>query len=333
MPELRDLHDLTDQVRTPDLASLADLAGRRRRRTVVSVSAGVGASLILTAVIAAGVVPERDSTPDPVAPRPHPSATATFPALSAQQIRQHPAATVSSGADFPSTASRVAARIWSVCLDECTRATEHLPGEQQAALEVSRDNFATGALYVLDGSGNISHVVNDWYFVDGFAGPTLVDSRGHRRRLHNGASVPITDVAGPLVYSGQGLAYLDMAVNELHVIVGKGLWDWQGAGDTWFWGTAWLVEDDGTVTRQAAVWRRPDGTFTARVLSVGDSSGGPGMLRAATPGTMAMVEHFVHPRRAHISTDYGATWQIREVPDGVASGGKLPADWSSWPPG
>lgn len=57
------------------------------------------------------------------------------------------------------------------------------------------------------------------------------------------------------------------------------------------------------------------------------------MLRAGIPGTMAVVEHFAQPRRAHISTDYGATWQIREVPAEVDSGGDLPADWPTWPRG
>lgn len=331
MPELRQLHDLTTQVRTPELARLADLAGRRRRRAVAGLATGVAVSVIIAAAIAAGVVPERDTTSDPVVPGPHPSLTATFPALSAEQIRRHRDATVSSDADFPATASAVAARIWSVCLGDCTRATEHLPGEQQTALEVSRDNFATGALYVLDMSENISHAVDDWYLVDAREGPTLVDSRGHRRPLQVGVSVPITDIAGPLVYSRQGLAYLDTAAKELHAIEGKD-WDWGGAADTWYWGTAVLAEEDGTVIRQAAVWRRPDGRFTARVLPIGDSSGGPGMLRAGTPGTMAVVEHFAYPRLAHISTDYGATWQIREVPDGVDSGGSLPDDWPSWPP-
>jgi hypothetical protein len=332
MPELRQLHDLTGQVRTPELARLADLAGRRRRRRVATLATGVAVSGIIAAVIAAGVVPERDTTSDPVAPGPHPSPTVTFPALSAEQIAGHPDATVSSDADFPATASAVAARIWSVCLGDCTRATEHLPGEQQTALEVSRDNFATGALYALDMSESISHAVEGWYLVDGIEGPTLVDSRGHRRPLQVGASVPMTDMAGPLVYSRQGLAYLDMAARELHAIEGKGDWDWQGAADTWHWGTAWLVEEDGTVAGQAAVWRRPDGTFAAKVLPIGDSSISPGMLRAGTPGTMAVVEHGASPRLAHISTDYGATWQIREVPDGVDSGGSLPDDWPSWPP-
>jgi len=331
MPELRQLHDLTGQVRTPELNRLAVLADRRRRRAAAGVATGVAASVILAAVIAAGLVGESDTTSEPVGPGPDPSPTVTFRALSAEQIQQHPDATFSSDDDFPATASEVAARVWSVCLDDCTRATEPILGELQTALEVSQDDFATGTLYALDMSENISHAVDDWYLIDASDGPTLVDSRGHRRLLQSGASVPVTDIAGPLVYSRSGLAYIDMQAKKLHVIEGEG-WDWQGAADTWFWGTAALVPDT-TVTRQAAVWRRPDGTFAVKVLPIGHSTGGPGMLRAGTPGTLAVVEHFAQPRLAHISTDYGATWQIRTVPAEVDSGGSLPADWPTWPPG
>src|SRR4051794_30467776 len=83
---------------------------------------------------------------DAASPGRDPSPSVTFPALTAEQIRHHPDATSSSGDDFPATASGVAVRIWSVCLDDCTRATERVPGELQTALEVSRDDFATGAL-------------------------------------------------------------------------------------------------------------------------------------------------------------------------------------------
>lgn len=335
MPDLRQLHELTRQVRAPEVEHLADLAERRRRRTRTAIVTGVAASVIVAAVITAGVVRERDTTSEPVGPGPEPSPTATFPTLTPEQIRQHPDAESSSDVDFPATASDVSARIWSVCLDECTRATEHLPGERQSALEVSSDGFETSALYPLDLSGNLSHVVDDWYFIDGDDGPTLVDSRGHRRPLQHGASVPVAGVAGPLVYSREGLAYVDLQARTLHVVEhgGEDNWDWGGAGDTWFWGTMSLVDDNGTFTRQAAVWRRPDGTFAVKVLPIGESRGGSGMLRAGTPGTMAVVEHFAQPRRAHISTDYGATWQIREVPSGVDSGGDLPADWRTWPAG
>lgn len=330
MPELRQLHRLTGQVRTPELNRLADLADRRRRRTAASVATGAAVGLILAALVAAGVIRQRDTTSEPIAPRPVPSPTVTFPKLSPEQIRQHPDATYSSDDDFPATASEVAARLWSVCLDECTRATEHISGELQTALEVSHDDFATGSLYALDRTANISYAVDDWYLIDADESATLVDSRGHRRLLHSGASVPATDIAGPLVYSSEGLAYLDMQAKKLHHIQGEGDWDWQGAADTWFWGTAMLVKDT-TVTRQVALWRRPDGTFAVKVLPIGHSEGGSGMLRAGTPGTLAVVEHFADPRRAHISTDYGATWQIRQVPAGVDSGGSLPADWPTWP--
>jgi hypothetical protein len=311
----------------------SDVADLRRRRAAAGIGTGVAASVLVAAVIASGVVGDRRTTTEPVEPGPDPSPTVTFPELTAEQIRRHPDATPDTGEDRPATASVVAARIWTVCLDECSRATEHIPGELQTALEVSHDDFATGTLHVLDGSENISHAVDDWYLIDGLGGPTLVDSRGRRRLLQSGASVPVTDIAGPLVYSRRGLAYIDMRARELHVIEGEGDWDWGGAADTWFWGTAALYGEDTTVTRQAAVWRRLDGTFAVKVLPIQDSEGGPGMLRAGTPGTLAVVEHRAQPRRAHISTDYGATWQIREIPAEVDSGGRLPADWTTWPLG
>jgi len=328
MPDLRQLHELTSQIRTPELDRLAEIAARRRRHAGAALAAGLAASLVIVLVIASGVLRVRDTASEPVGPGPGP--TPSFPVLSAAQIRHHPAATITSDDDFPATASKVAARIWTVCLGECTRATEPLAGELQIALEVSEDDFVTGALYQLDRADWISHAVDDWYLVEPFDGPALVDSEGHRRSLRFGSSVPMAEVAGPLVYSRRGLAYVDMAARILHPLRGRGSWDWQGAGDIWFWGTATLGGDV-TVTRHAAVWRRPDGTFAALVLPIGESNSGTGMLTAATPGTMAVVEHWSHPPRAHISTDYGKTWQVREVPPGVDFGGALPSDWLTWP--
>lgn len=327
MPDLRQLHELTSQIRTPELSRLADIAAHRRRRAGAALVAGFAAGLVIVLVIASGLLSERDTTSEPVGPGPSP--TPSFPVLSAEQIRHHPEATTSSDDDFPATASTVAARIWSVCLGECTRATEPVAGELQTALEVSDDDFATGALYELDRSDWISHAVDDWYLIEQFDGPALVDSEGHRRSLRFGSSVSLAGTAGPLVYSRRGLAYVDMAAGALHPLRGRGSWDWQGAGDTWFWGTATLGRDV-RFTRHAAVWRRPDGRFAAFVLPIGESNSTTGMLTAATPGTIAVVEHWSHPPRAHISTDYGRTWQVREVPPGVDFGGDLPTDWRSW---
>jgi hypothetical protein len=344
MSDLDVLRELTGQVRPPAYDDLVAVARKRRRHSVLGAAAAAAVAVVVVAAVATGVSDERGADPPPVAPGPSISEstspptpapeTRRFPALSPEEIRRHPDAEASSGADFPATASAVAARIWSVCLGDCTRATEHGPGEQQAALEVSHDDFATGTLYALDFTENISHAVDDWYLIDGSDGPTLVDSRGHRRPLQRGASVPITEVAGPLVYSRSGLAYLDMQARQLHVIEGQGQgasWEWGGAGDTWFWGTAALFAEDTTVTRQAAVWRRPDGTFAVQVLPIEDSRACCVMLTAGTPGTMAVVGPPAFPRLAHISTDYGATWQVREVPVGVDPAGSLPADWETWP--
>jgi hypothetical protein len=332
MPELTQLHELSQQVRTPELEDLAALAERRRRRARAGVLAGVAGSVALAAVIAVGVSGDRTATSDPAPPGPSPSPTVTFPALSAQQIRQHPDAYFSGDGDFPSTASKARARVWSVCLDDCSRETEWLPGEEQSAIEVSTDDFETGSVYSLDGSEYVAHVVDDWYLIETGMGPTLVDARGQRRLVRFGAAVPMADVTGPLTYSRRGLAYVDVTAGTLHVIEGGSGWWWQGAGDSWFWGTATLAPNT-TVRQVAAVWRLPDGTFGATVLPIGPSDGGPGMLSGGVPGTMAVVEHFTQPRVAHISTDYGATWQVRLVPDGVDSGGDLPDDWPTWPSG
>lgn len=329
MPDLSALHQLTEQVRPPDPERLVALAERRRRQTTVGVASGVAASLALALVISAHMDPVRDTSADPVGT---PSPAASFPRLSASEIRQHPDAESSGTADYPSTASDVVARVWTVCLGDCSRDTEWLRGEQQSALEVSSDASGTGALYLLDGSEAISHAVDDDFLVHGQGGsPVLVDAEGQRRLLETGPLTTIEEIAGPPVYTRWGLGYVDLQWGTLHTVREPG-WDWQGADDTWLWGTLWLVPNS-TVLRQAALWRNPDGSFEVKVLPIPPSDGGSGMLRAGTPGTMAVVEHFTQPRVAHISTDYGQTWQVRRVPDDVESGGELPPDWTTWPQG
>lgn len=336
MPDLNPLLDLATQVRPPELERLADLAARRRRRFAATVTSGLAVTAAVVAVAAAGVV-GRDATTGPVAPAPSPSQspdpspTRTFPALTAEEIRDHPDATADSGADFPTTASDAVARVWTVCLDDCSRETEYAPGESQSAFEVSLDDFRTGAVYLLPTGEGGQHVVDDWFVLNTFDEVLMVDSRGRQRPLERGAPVGIEDVAGPLAHSSYGLGYLDLDADVIHPIKGAGYWEWGGADDTWHWGVASRTNDLGKFVRQAAVWRNPEGTFRARVLPIPVSDGSSGLLRSGTPGTMAIVEHFRQPRLAHISTDYGATWQIREVPVGPDSGGTLSVDWETWP--
>ena len=326
MPDLSQLRELTGQVRSPDLHDLAVLAQRRRRRSAAALATGVTAGVALAVAVAAGVSGERQVDSDPVAPSPDPSPSRTFAPLTAEEIRNHPDAGALGGGDFPATASSTRVRVWTVCLDDC-RDREWRPGEQQQAVEVTRDDFAHSALYALGGD-SVSHVIDDWYLIDARGGPTLVNSRGDRRPVRNGEDVAVTELAGPPVYSN-GLGYVDLAAATVHDLKPGG-WDWQGAGDTWYWGALSRVPNS-TVLQQAALWRNPDGSFEAEVLPIPPSDGGPGMLRAGTPGTMAVVEHFAQPRVAHISTDYGATWQVRRLPDDVDSGGELPSDWTTWP--
>jgi hypothetical protein len=350
MPDLSQLHELAGQVRTPDLGDLARLADGRRRRATAVLGGAVAATLVVVAVVTASVSGQRGAAPLPVGPGPKSSSTptstittplpdpsASYPVLSAQAIRRHPTAKLDADSLIATTAggAGVAARVWTACMSDCSRATEYVPGEVQKALEVTHDNFATSSLYVLEGAGDASHVVDDWFFTEDFHGPELVSSRGQRRPLEYGAPVAVTEVSGPPVHAPQGLAYVDLDARTVHQVQREGqdqTWEWGGAGDTWFWGTVVLV-DNGPVATTAALWRQPDGTLGVKVLPIPESEGGPGMLVTRRPGTMAVVEHFASPRLAHISTDYGATWEVRRVPDGVESGGNLPADWATWPKG
>ena len=343
MPELRQLHELAGQVRTPDLADLAVVADGRRRRSAAAVGGAVAVTLVVVALVAGNLNGNRGAAPLPVGPGPQTSSTATtprpdpsasYPALSPEAIRRHPTAALDSDSLLATTAAPagVAARVWTACLGDCTRATEYVPGEVQKVLEVSNDDFTTSSLYPLDASGSAAHVVDDWFFTENFDGPAVVSSRGQRRPLEFGAPIPVTEVSGPVLHTLQGEASIDLAAGTVHPLQREGndqTWEWGGAGDTWYWGTVVLV-DNGPVARHAVLWRGPGGTFAVKVLPVPESEGGPGMLTAKRPGTMAVVEHYASPRLAHISTDYGATWQVRQVPDGVESGGALPANWRTW---
>jgi hypothetical protein len=292
---------------------------------------------VAIAVVAATGAIGRDTTSEPVGPGPspvpNPSPTRTFPALTAEEIRDHPDATTDGVGDYPATASDAAARMWTVCLDDCSRRTEHLPGESQSAFEISRDGFRTGAVHLAPTGEGGQHVVDDWFLVNTGDGVVMVDSRGRRRPMELGGPVGIEEIDGPVAHSSLGVGYIDMKVDLVHPIRGAGYWEWGGADDTWYWGVASMTDDQGKFVRQAAVWRNPDGTWESRVLPIPVSDGGSGLLRAGVPGTMAVVEHFRQPRLAHVSDDYGATWQVRRVPDDVESGGRLPVEWETWPRG
>jgi hypothetical protein len=258
--------------------------------------------------------------------------------LTPEEIRNHPDAKVDEN-DIPVTGARgSAARVWSVCLDVCARGDDStwVDGTVQQALEVTRDGFRTSALHDFTLGAGVSHAVDDWSFVTS-GGPALVDSQGRRLLLTEGGSLPVTSVAGPLVYAPQGVAWVDLEARQLHALESDaGVWDWSGAADTWFWGNVYLVDDAGRVTQQGLTWRDPDGTFGVRMLPIEVTGYSTQMLPDGTPGTMAAVDPGP-PALLHVSTDYGATWQVRTIPPDQASPGgpvdysALPDDWESWP--
>ncbi|WP_107771637.1 hypothetical protein [Nocardioides sediminis] len=349
MPDVTELLDYTAQVRRPSLDELERVAVRRRRRVATAAtSAVVAAGLAIVLATAplgtrgaspAPVAPEpsltRSLPPDPRIPTPPPPdrTTGPFPTLTPEEIRSHPDAEAPRNSIPVTAAPGVAARVWSVCLADCSRDTLHQEGELQEALEVSSDNFRTGALHPIGATGaNISHVIGDWFVTDGFAGATLVGSGGESRTLERGEPVVVTEIAGPLVYGVQGVAYVDLEARVLHPIESPdgSLWDWWGASDSWFWGSVSLADETGRWTRHGLTWRNPDGSFGVRMLPIGGGRSGFQMPRTGVPGTMAAID-FGWPRMMHISTDYGATWEVRETPLDTLSGSRLPPDWRSWP--
>jgi hypothetical protein len=342
VPDVTELLEYAAAVRPPSLDELDRVAVRRRRRaTAVVASAAVAA--VLAVVLAVDPTGNRGASPDPVAPSPTPTSDRApdptpvvpsregFPLLTPEQVREHPDAVAEPAGAPPQAAPGVGARLWTVCLDECTLATPEHAGELQRALEVTRDGFGSGALYPAGPPDpNISHVSDDWYLVDAFDQSVLVNSRGESRPMTRGNPVEVTEVSGPLVYSIKGLAYVNLGARRLHTLVGDGHWDWWGASDSWFWGSVSLVDESGLVTRQGLTWRGPDGSFGVRMLPVGASRSGFQMPRTGVPGTMAAID-FGWPRIMHVSTDYGATWEVLETPLDSLSGDRLPPDWRTWP--
>jgi hypothetical protein len=295
----------------------------------------------------------RGATPAPIAPEPTRTATppttpapteaftppearpdGTFRTLTPEELRSHPDA-ISEAANPSSGAPGVAARTWSVCLGVCSY-DKRPPreGELQKMLEVTSDDFRTGATHPLvSWDSNISHAVDDWYLVDANQrAPRLVNSRGDSLPLTRGSTTDASAIAGPLVYSTQGIAWVDIEGRTLHTMNGTGPgggWDWWGAEDSWFWGSVYRVGDSGEVVEQGLTWRNPDGSFGVRMLPFGVTEWSTQTLRSDRPGTMGALEPG-QPRLLHVSTDYGSTWQVRRLPKSWGAGTEVPSDWESW---
>ena len=347
MPDLAPLRELTARVRPPDLDDLRTVVRRRRRTTALLSAATAGTALAV--VVAGASLGPRTASPAPVAPEPTPTSTplrnpeptqtmpaedtvrGPFPTLTPEEVRSHPDAVMERSNDIPVTgAPGVAARMWTVCLADCSRDTTYQEGETQRALEVTQDDFRTSALFpYVPPEPNISHVVDDWFALSSVEEAALVNAQGEERSLTDGASVPASEIAGPLVYATSGVAYVDLEAAELHVLEGNGYWDWWGAEDSWFWGSVYRVGDSGDVLEQGLTWRNADGSFGVRMLPFDATEWSTQTLRSDRPGTMGAIEPG-QPRLLHVSTDYGATWQVRQLPRSWGSQTDVPPDWESW---
>lgn len=353
MPDLAPLHELTSRVRPRDLDELRAVV-RRRRRAVAGVTSAVAATVIAI-ILTAQPLGMRGATPAPVAPEPTrtttapttptaaPSETATRPVkradgtfrtLSPDELRNHPDA-IAEPANPSTGTPGVDARTWSVCLGDCSYDTRPpRQGERQRMLEVTSDGFETGAVHrLVPYDSNISHAVDDWYLVDASQrAPRLVNARGDDVTLTRGSPTEPGEIAGPLVYSTQGVAWVDIEGRTLHTMNGTGPgggWDWGGAEDSWFWGSVYQVGDSGDVVQQGLTWRNPDGSFGVHMLPMGVTGWSTQTLRSDRPGTMGAIEPG-QPRLLHVSTDYGRTWDVRVMPESWGTGTSLPDDWRSW---
>lgn len=362
MSDLDELRELISRIQPPAYDDLVAVARTRRRRSAVAAATAATAAVVIVTALATQVGEPRGAPVDPIVPDPSVSASSSptappsaplpsggpgrvtprFAALTPEQIKAHPDAEVLKDPDNDVTvvgAPGVAARIWSVCLDVCRPGDDStwVDGTLQMALEVTGDDYQTSAMYEYSRFANVSHAAGDRFVVTG-AGTVLVDSSGRRDVLTQGETLPVTAIAGPLVFTGQPYAWLDFETLQLHGIEGSGgTWETEKAPDVWTWGNIYFVSDAGRITRQGLTWHNPDDSFGVRMLPIEFDGYSTQMLRAGTPGTMAAVDP-TPPGLVHVSTDYGATWQVRVIPASVRrnSGGAiaesvLPDDWESWP--
>lgn len=374
MSDLTPLRELTTGVLPPPLEDLDRVLTRRQRRRAGALAA-CAAALVVAVTITGTTLFANDSSPDLIAPDPtsaSPSPTESptdppsnpgdlFPPLTAEEIKAHPDATRERGSGSDGAPAGTATRIWSVCLAKaCDGAyVENRRGEQQRALEVTNDGFATSALYKLTPASEVrGYIDDDWYLVTGLdarfvdgdlvaagtpVGLDLVNARGDRRAITLGPSVPVTAIAGRPVFDGtSGLGFVDLDSATYHSVKANGgIWEWQSADDfgqgltpePWLWGPIWFGTHELELTRQGVLWRNPDGTFGVRFFDMVFAGHTTQALRAGVPGTMAVVDQGP-PRIIHVSTDYGATWAAKLHPGDLRTGpgaSQLPEDWESLP--
>ncbi|CAN7287049.1 hypothetical protein [Knoellia sp. LjRoot47] len=111
---------------------------------------------------------------------------------------------------------------------------------------------------------------------------------------------------------------------------------WGQAGSNGPWGVAAVA--DCTVVRLDAVWIEPSGRKQRHRID-GSGSSATGVVANGLDGAIAIYSVGVDAAgrlaaQLHISTDWGRTWQQREVPSSAepdVRAGQLSAQWERWP--
>ena len=347
MPDLASLHELTPRVRPRDLDELRAVVRRRRRTTALVSVATAGTAL---AVVVAGAIaraarrarrpsPPTDATstpsraPESTRTPPEDTVRGPFPTLTPQEVRSHPDAVMERSNDIPVTAAPgVAARMWTVCLADCSRDTTYQVGEMQRALEVTSDDFETSALFPYAparaqhqprGRRLVRPVLRRGGHPRQRSGRgTAADGRGQRARLRGRRSSGLRLLRpgvrrprGGRAAPAAGRRLLGLVGSGRHLVLGQRLPD-RRAGRRPRAGSH--LAQPGRVLRGAGCSRSSSRSTPPRC----SGRGRPARWRAIDPSGQR--------RLLHVSTDYGETWDVRVMPESWGTGTSLPDDWRTW---
>ena len=274
------------------------------------------------------------------APLPAPSSGSTAAAsgtLAADAIVDHPDATLEATASS-STDSRVRAEVWVRCTvgavgdEACTRS--RLRWAVRVSGPGSSHSF-TARFY----RPELTSLGGDrfWVCASLLGGDLVATPRDH---LLMRLAAPVEPAAGPDVVSCRGrLARVDaraLVVTPL-ALESQSETMWATTANTVIWGR---VEGGGDSGPYVARWIGRDGRRHEHTLA----TRGPRTIVIADGGSSGEMAFFDAPEgwgpdwppdvRLHISTDLGATWQVRLVPAAARihyEAGRLAADWATWP--
>jgi RNA polymerase sigma-70 factor (ECF subfamily) len=324
VPDLERLRELARQVQPPALATLVDVARRRRRRLRW---AALGGATLCLFVLAAGFLlgSEDDSPP---APRP-PEAASWTP----EQIRYHPEALAGEPTYADVDRKDVAARVWMLCTARCrgwdrTRAMDRddvAPRpDVRWTVEVTRDGFETSVLVPEFGEpGRVSFWRDELFVVaqPQDAADCCEESRHVVSADGDVVELTLVDPAEPRPQPGitvvEGrLMVIDLdagTIAEVALPFIAGAVQWAPTPSTWLWGLSGHSSPAGDRQSFDAVWQEQQGYFRRHRLAVGPVS--VGIEPVDEVGTMAFTEERWDTGRLalHLSEDRGRSWQRIEV--------------------